>query len=114
MENMDRLDILQKHAIRIIYQKQNTGLTLPKLMNMYGLKFLKQRLDEHHLVLMYRLSRDSKYIHAQRPSMVLRNDKKQKFNLKTTKLTKILKAHLIMEYVLGNNCQRIFNVQLQK
>ena len=91
-EKIDRLDTIQKRALRIIDCKTNQGLNDLQLMTLYGLQTLAQRRAQHHLVLMYRLTQDKDYIDTYRPPITLRNSSKIKFKSRTTRLTTVLKS----------------------
>ena len=61
-------------------------------MEFYGLQTLRKRRESHHLVLMYRLSRDESYVESYRPDIELRSNNKIKLKIRTTKLTKVLNS----------------------
>ena len=60
-ENTDRLDNLQKRALKLIDNKTNRGLDMDQLMNIYYIHSLTERRKKHHLSLMYRLKEDDGY-----------------------------------------------------
>ena len=91
-EKIDRLDTIQKRALKIIDSKSNQGLDEKQLMNLYGLHTLAERRVKHHLVLMYRLSHEKDHIDTYRPPVSLRNSNKIKFKTRTTRLTTVLKS----------------------
>ena len=62
VEEINRLDTIQKHAIKIIDGKINPDLDEMQLMNLYGLQTLSKRRANHHLVLMYRLKQEEDHI----------------------------------------------------
>ena len=78
-EKIDRVDTIQKRALRIIDCKTNQGRNDLQLLTLYGLQTLAQRRAQHHLVLMYRLTQDKDYIDTYRPPNTLRNSSKIKF-----------------------------------
>ena len=90
MEKIERLNNIQKRAVKLIDNNLHRGLDLKQLMNIYGLESLSERRKHHHLVLMYRLKDDLEYFDTYRPNIGLRNNNKIKFKIKTTKLTKVL------------------------
>ena len=91
-EKIERLDTIQKRALKIIDSKTNQGLDDSQLLTLYGLQTLAARRAQHHLVLMYRLKQEKDYIDTYRPPVMLRNSNKIKFKLKTTRLTTVLKS----------------------
>ena len=91
-KKIDQLDTIQKRALRIIDCKTNQGLNDLQLLTLYGLQTLAQHRAQHHLVLMYRLTKDKDYIDTYRPRITLRNSSKIKFKTCTTRLTTVLKS----------------------
>ena len=87
-----KLDHIQKRSVRIIDGCKHKGMKYEALQAIYGLEDLKVRRKKHHLALMYRHSKTPHNLHEERPEVVLRNNNKLKFKLKTTKLTKVLKS----------------------
>ena len=92
MEKIDRLNNLQKRAVKLIDNKLHRGLDSNQLMNIYNLEPLLKRRERHHLVLMYRLKADSENLDTHRPGISLRSNNKIKFRNRTTKLTKVLNS----------------------
>ena len=65
-------------------------------MNIYDIRSLTKRREDHHLSLMYRLKDDEEYIETYQAGIGLRSNNKIKFKIKTTKLTKVLNVVLLL------------------
>ena len=85
----DKLDRIQKRAVRIIDRCHHKESTYEDLLLLYGLDELVARRKKHHLSLMYRQSKDMSNLETYRPDVVLRNSNKIKFKIKNTKLTMV-------------------------
>ena len=85
MEKIERLENLQKCALKVIDNKLHQGLNVNQLLTIYGLQTLKDQRKAHHLVLMYRLKDDASYLETYRPGIGLRNNNKIEFKVNTTK-----------------------------
>ena len=91
-EKIDRLENLQKRALKLIDNKLHRGETVDRLLELYGLQTLQKQRENHHLVLMYRLSQEKTYLESYRPGIELRSNRKIKLKIKTTKLTKVMNS----------------------
>ena len=89
---IERLETLQKRAVKLIDNKANRALDTTQLMTMYGLDSLSKRRKDHHLALMYRLKDNIDLLEPRRATIELRNNNKIKFKIRTTKLTKVLNS----------------------
>ena len=89
MSKIVRLDNLHKRAVKLIDNKANRALDDTQLLDLYDLERLKSRREKHHLSLMYRLKDDNDLIEPHRADIELRNNNKIKFEIRTTKLTKV-------------------------
>ena len=85
----EKLDRIQKRAVKIIDRGQHKDLGHDDLVTLYGLGDLGERRRKHHLSVMYRHSRNHNNLVTIRPDVELRSNNKLKFKLKTTQLTKV-------------------------
>ena len=88
-DKIERLDNLQKRAVKLIDNKANRAFDLIQLMDLYNLQSLIKRRENHHLSLMYRLKDDADLLEPYRAKIGLRINGKIKFKIRTTKLTKV-------------------------
>ena len=88
----DQLNNLHKRAVKLIDNKANRALDDVQLLDMYGLDSLSKRRKNHHLALLYRLKDENEPLETHRPDVGLRNNKKIKFKVRTTKATKVLNS----------------------
>ena len=79
-DKVDRLQVLQEKAVKIIDNKEHPEMDIPILSNYYRIAPLKERRAEHLCVLMLRRSKDEMYLDNSRPEIHLRNRNKIKFN----------------------------------
>ena len=86
------LDQIQKRAVHTIDGKTNFGQSFEGLMNIYGLRPLIKRREEHQLSMMYRLSGNIDFIDNRRPVINLRSNTKIKFPMRHTRLSKIINS----------------------
>ena len=87
-----KLDRIQKRSVRIIDGCKHKGMKIEDLQLIYGLENLVDRRQRHHLALMYRHSKTPANLCEERPEIVLRDNNKVKFKIKTTRLTKVQKS----------------------
>ena len=86
------LDKIQKRAIHVIDNKSNHGLNYEQLLNVYNLQPLIRRREQHQLCMMYRLSTNNYYLERHSSGTELRSTRKIKFEMKCTRLTKIMNS----------------------
>ena len=89
-----RLDRLHERAIKIIDNQSHRHLTVNQLMELYQLKPVVKRQDEHLLSLMYGLSKKSDLVEHERPEIHLRCRNKVKFKKYKRTYEKYLKCPL--------------------
>ena len=89
---IEKLDGIQKRSVKIIDGYKHRGMKYENLLALYGLEHLGLRRKRHHLAVMYRHSKVKEHIDDVRPEMTLRNNRKVKFKIKTTQLTKVQKS----------------------
>ena len=89
---LDKLDKIQKRAIRIIDNGAHVAYTQEAKELHYGLRPLCPRRGEHHLLIMYKLSHVVEYVDMDRPAIVLRNRNKIKFHSEVMKLTRVMNS----------------------
>ena len=78
-DKIDRLQVLQEKAVRIIDNKAHPEMDTTLLSNYYRIIPLKERRAEHLCVSMLRLSKDDRYLDNSRPKIHLRNRHKIRF-----------------------------------
>ena len=88
----DKLDRIQKRAVKIIDQSSHNDVNYRNLLEIYGIEDLALRRKKHHLSLMYRHSQDCKNLDVYRPDIELRNVLKVRFKSRITQLTKVQKS----------------------
>ena len=88
----DKLDRIQKRSVRIVDGCVHKGMKMKDLQMLYGLEDLGERRKKHHLALMYRHSKTHSNLDIKRPDVILRNNNKVKFKIRTTLLTKVQKS----------------------
>ena len=91
-DKIDRLRVLQNNALRTIDNHENPELGTHGLSNLYRITPLKERRAEHLGLVMYRLSKDNRYIEMTRPEIHLRNRNKIKFKSHKRVYEKYLKS----------------------
>ena len=97
---VEKLEKIQKRAVKLIDQATHKGTTYSDLLIVYGLDALERRRKKHHLSVMYRHSLDISNLVSERPGIDLRSNSKIKFNHKVTQLTKVQKS----PYYRGITC----------
>ena len=92
--DISRLEKLHDRAVKIIDNKQHRNLSMNQLQDLYGLKSVTKRQDEHLYVLMYGLSKRLDQIEEHRPEIHLRGRNKVKFRKYKRTYEKYLKCPL--------------------
>ena len=90
--NIDKFNSIQKRRLRIIYNGLSHGATIDELMGQYGHTELVDRRSQHLLSLMYRHAQTESNLDNYRSEINLRNNRKIKFKITKTSLTKVNKS----------------------
>ena len=91
-DKIDRLRTLQDKAIRTIANKEHPCLDIVALSTHYRIAPLQERRADHPSLILYRLSKDDRYIEKRRPEIHLRNRNKIKFKTHKRVYEKYLKS----------------------
>ena len=83
---------IQRRSVRVIDGCEHRGMRNEELQTVYGIEDLEVRRIKHHLALMYRHPKTPAYLHLVRPEVLLRNNNKLTFQIKTTRLTKVQRS----------------------
>ena len=97
---VDKLDRIQKRAVKIIDGYKHIGAQCEYVLMLYGFDDLGARRNHHHLAVMYRHSKLPGNIETYRPGISLRSNNKLKFKIKTTQLPKVQNSPLYMDVSL--------------
>ena len=89
---VDKLERIQKRAIRCADLGKHRGSDYNDLMELYGIEPLWKRRKHHHLLVMYRHAQDTANLNCSRPGIILRSSTKIKFRNRKTALTKVQKS----------------------
>ena len=90
----DRLSTLHEKAVSIIDCNLHKRTNIMDLEGYYNLKPPRRRRVEHHLAIMYRLSRGRQTLDTYRPDINLRSRKKVKFKYRQRNMEHFLKSPL--------------------
>ena len=88
----EKLDRIQRRAVRIIDQARHRECTYDDLLRLYDIETLVKRRKKHHLSVMYRHSQDHTNLNDYRPNIALRSNLKVRFKDNFTQLTKVQKS----------------------
>ena len=88
----DKLDRIQKRAVKIIDQARHQDISYNDLLRLYDIESLVTRRKKHHLSVMYRHSQDCSNLENYRPDITLRSNLKVRFKSRFTPLTKVQKS----------------------
>ena len=113
-DKIERLNSLQKRAVKLIDNKLNRGLDSAQLMDFYDIQRLSKRRKDHHLSLMYRLKDNKELLEPYRAEVGLRSKTKIKFRNRTTTLLKLQIALTTEVSVYGINCLKRHRKQRQR
>ena len=94
---LNKIPRLVKHperAVRIVDNKQHQGLTVENLAEIYRIKSINLRQDEHLLSMMYRISMKEELLKHNCPNVHLRGRIKIKFKKYKRTYKKYLKSPL--------------------
>ena len=91
-DKVDRLQVLQEKAVRLIDNNEHPEMDIHILSNYYRIVPLKERRAEHLCLIMLRRSTDTRYLDNSRPEIHLRNRNKIKFKTAKRVHEKFLKS----------------------
>ena len=104
--NIDKFNSIQKRCLRIIDNGQTHGATIHELMGQYRHTELVDRRSQHLLSLMYRHAQTESNLDNYRSEINLHNNRKIKFKIPKTSLTKVNKSPLYRGVQLWNRLDR--------